>query len=97
MQGVHDGMDEMKARGVAPNIFTYFVLREASILNKDKRTATSALDTIKNLIEGDVLSSKDLQKPVEPPLEIDLPSSVLPEDTIHHWKGYYAPSDDDEW
>lgn len=95
VQGVHDGMDEMKARGISPNIFTFFVLREASILENDKRTATSALESINALIKGDACSPKEAGETFD--IHIPDTEKTIAEASIHHWKGYYAPSDDDEW
>lgn len=100
VQGVHDGMDEMKARGINPNVFTYFVLREASILENDQRTATSALESINTLIKGDMRSLKGGSLASEDSDEASdkhAPEKLAPEESsTHHWKGYYA-SDDDEW
>ena len=52
LDGVHDGIDEMRARGVEPNVFSYFVLREAAVLAKDAHAAESALQKIKDLQQG---------------------------------------------
>jgi len=96
VQGVHEGMDEMKARGISPNVFTYFVLREASILANDQRTATSALESINTLIQGDARAHKDENTAT---LDTPVPEKVAPleDHRTHHWKGYYAPSDEDDW
>jgi len=98
VQGVHDGMDDMKARGITPNVFTYFVLRETATLAKDKRTASGALRSIQTLIDGHRTStheSEDIE--VESADLYPVPGNLLPQDThVSHWKGYYA-SDDDEW
>ena len=58
LDGVHDGMDEMRARGVEPNVFSYFVLREAAVLAKDTHAAESALEKIKDLQQGYTNSSR---------------------------------------
>lgn len=52
LDGVHDGIDELRARGVEPNVFTYFVLREAAVLAKDGHAAEAALEKIKDLQQG---------------------------------------------
>lgn len=52
LDGVHDGIDEMRARGVEPNVFTYFVLREAAVIAKDTHAAASALERINDLQQG---------------------------------------------
>ncbi len=96
VQGVHEGMDEMKARGISPNVFTYFVLREAAILANDQRTASSALESINSLIQGDARSRAEDGNTSD--ADIHVPEKMADEShSIHHWKGYYAPSDDDDW
>lgn len=52
LDGVYDGIDEMRARGVEPNVFSYFVLREAAVLAKDAHASASALEKIKDLQQG---------------------------------------------
>ena len=89
-------MDEMKARGISPNVFTYFVLREAAILANDQRTASSALESINSLIQGDARSRAEDGNTSD--ADIHVPEKMADEShSIHHWKGYYAPSDDDDW
>lgn len=105
VQGVHEGMDEMMTRGIQPNVFTYFVLRETALMSNDKRTATSTWHTIQNLVQGHEHGPSHHRQDGED--EEDALNNkgniirTLFEDTQdeqehHHWKGYYA-SDDDEW
>ncbi|KAI8101682.1 hypothetical protein M9434_006749 [Picochlorum sp. BPE23] len=108
VQGVHEGMDEMIMRGIQPNVFTYFVLRETALMSNDKRTATSTWQTIQNLVQGHEHGPSHHRKDddAEEVAAVNDKGSMMhtlfedPESTHqkehHHWKGYYA-SDDDEW
>lgn len=102
--GVHEGMDEMRARNIPTNVFTYFLLREIAILEGDKATAENALHKIKELIQGYRQKDKGMDwhetsnLPNEEELDmVSVPKYLLPLDTqVTHWKGYYA-SDEDDW
>lgn len=106
VQGVHEGMDEMIMRGIQPNVFTYFVLRETALMSNDKRTATSTWHTIQNLVQGHEHGPSHHRTADEAEEEaVNDKGSMMhtlfedPDSTHqkeHHWKGYYA-SDDDEW
>lgn len=106
---VESEIENMKYLGISPNMFTYFVLREVAMLEKDKAAAEAALIAIRELISGrrkSPLRDSSNERRVDTEIEEDhsflqmvsVPSKLLPpeEDSVAHWKGYYA-SDDEDW
>ena len=87
LDGVHDGIDEMRARGVEPNVFSYFVLREAAVLAKDAHAADSALEKIKDLQQGYAADKYSRARE----------GDHVPRTRGGPWRGFYALEFDDDW